>query len=161
VEFEATYRAKDFIDGARIKEFLHKHAGRVEVIPTTVGSYALPDLRRKMDAGEPVTMPRDLGELSITSFVISLRTENPGDPMLVLIEDDWFIANTYAMPGNVHLLSTAAFLDGLEKERLLPSAAALRMKIQQQRPNFRGDWSIDRPAAKIEQGTEWRSRFPS
>lgn len=60
-------------------------------------------------------MPQDLGELSITNFVISVRRANPGEPVLVLIEDDRFIGNSYAVPGNVHLLSTASFLQGPEK----------------------------------------------
>ena len=95
-------------------------------------------------------------ELSITNFVISLRTANPGDPMLVLTEDDWFASNTYALPGNVHLLSTAAFLDGLEAAGRIPSAAAIRARIQAARPHFKADWLLDRPAEKI--ATEWRSR---
>lgn len=40
--------------------------------------------------------------------------------MRVLIEDDWFVGNSYAVPGNVHLLSTASFLDGREKADLIP-----------------------------------------
>lgn len=104
-------------------------------------------------------MPRDIGELSIMNVVISLRTADPGDPTLVLIEDDWFTANAYAVPGNIHLLSTAAFLDGLEQAGLLPSAAEVRMRIQRQRPGFRAGWRVGLPAPKIEAGTEWVSRF--
>ncbi len=150
VEFEVTHRASEYVDGARIQQFLVKYADRLEVMTTTIGQLALPEMRRKLETGQSFAMPRDLGELSITNFVISLRTENPGDPMLVLIEDDWFIGNAYAIPGNVHLLSTAAFLDGLEKLGLVPSASEVRMRIQQQRPNFRGDWFVDQSAAKIE-----------
>lgn len=80
---------------------------------TTIGSIALADLKRKAEAGLPASLPKDLGELSITNFVMSLRTSNPGDPMLVVIEDDWFAENAYAVPGNIHLLSTSAWLDGL------------------------------------------------
>ena len=79
--------------------------------------------------------------------------------MLVLIEDDWFIGNSYAVPGNVHLLSTASFLDGLERAGVIPSAAEVRKRIQQQRPHFRADWQVDQDAPKIEDGTEWVSRF--
>lgn len=159
VEFEATRRADTFVDGAKIQQFLRDHAERVEVLPTTIGQLALPDLRRRLDAGEFAKLPKDIGELSITNFVISLRTSNPGDPTLVLIEDEWFTANAYAVPGNVHLLSTSAFLDGLEKAGLLKSAADVRMRIQQQRPNFKADWLVDLPAEKLEQGSEWVSRF--
>ncbi len=156
VEFEATHRAQAYIDGAAINAFLHANAPRVEVMPTTVGQLALADARRRAEAGEALTLPKDLGELSITNFVISLRTANPGDPMLVLTEDDWFAANTYALPGNVHLLSTAAFLDGLEAAGRIPSAAVVRAQIQAARPHFKMDWVLDRPAEKI--ATEWRSR---
>ena len=93
------------------------------------------------------------------NFVISLRTSNPGDSTLVLIEDDWFTANAYAIAGNGHLISTAAFLDGLEKAGILRSAVDVRMRIQQQRPHFKASWLIDLPAEKIEEGTEWVSRF--
>jgi hypothetical protein len=157
VEFEATHRAEAYIDGAAINAFLHAHAPRVEVMPTTVGQLALADARRRAETGEAWTLPKDLGELSITNFVISLRTVNPGDdPMLVLTEDDWFAANAYALPGNVHLLSTAAFLDGLEAAGRIPSAAAVRARIQAARPHFKADWVLDRPAEKI--AAEWRSR---
>ena len=156
VEFEATHRAEAYVDGATISAFLHANTPRVEVMPTTVGQLALADARRRAQAGEAWTLPRDLGELSITNFVISLRTANPGDPMLVLTEDDWFASNTYALPGNVHLLSTAAFLDGLEAAGRIPSAAAVRARIQAARPHFKADWLLDRPAEKI--ATEWRSR---
>lgn len=128
-------------------------------MPTTIGTMALGDLRRRAQEGEPVALPRDLGELSITNFVISLRTANPGEPMLVLVEDDWFAATSYAVPGNVHLLSTSAWLDGLEELALIPSAAAVRARIQAARPTFRSKLILDQEARKIEGGTEWRSRM--
>ena len=159
VEFEATRRADEYVDGAKIRQFLMYHAQRIEVLPTTIGQMALPDMHRRLDQGESAQMPKDIGELSIMNVVISLRTANPGDPTLVLIEDDWFTANAYAVPGNIHLLSTAAFLDGLEQAGVLPSAAEVRMRIQHQRPSFRSEWRVDLPAPKIEAGTEWVSRF--
>lgn len=157
VAFEATQRADRYADGRAIQVFLQANAGRVEVMPTTVGKMALPDPQRRRGAEK--ALPRDLGELSITSFVISLRTANPGEPMLVLIEDDWFAANSYAVPGNVHVLSTSAWLDGLEALGVIGSAAEVRARIQAARPNFRADLKVDVPAAKIEGGTEWKSRL--
>lgn len=159
VEFEATHRADRYADAATIRDFLQAHAHRVEVMPTTLGTMALGDLKRRTLAGETVNLPKDLGELSITSFMISLRTVNPGDPMLVLIEDDWFATNSYAVPGNAHLLSTSAWLDGMEELGLIPSAADVRSQIQAARPNFRAGLLVDREAEKIVEGTEWRSRF--
>jgi hypothetical protein len=159
VHFEATHRSDEFTDGAAIAHFLKQHEGRIEIVATTIGQFALPELARRAAAGERVSMPQDLGELSITNFVISIRRANPGDPMLVLIEDDWFIGNSYAVPGNVHLLSTASFLDGHERAGVIPSAAEVRRRIQQQRPHFRADWQVDQAAPKIEGGTQWASRF--
>ena len=159
VEFEAAYRADRFADAAAIRAFLHANAKRVEVIPTTIGRMALDDLRRRAESGESASLPKDLGELSITSFVISLRTTNPSEPMLVLMEDDCFAANAYALPGNVHLLSTSAWLDGLQALGLIPSAAALRAKIRAARPNCRAELLVDKAAEKIAAGTEWRSSF--
>lgn len=159
VHHEATRRAAAYIDGARILAFLQMHAERVEVLPTTVGQLALQDMVKRVAQGGSDALPADLGELSITSVVISLRTANPGDPMLVLIEDDWFQANAYALPGNIHLVSTAAWLDGLQALGVIASAAELRARIQLARPHFRADWLVDSAAEKIEGGTEWRSRF--
>ena len=159
VEFEATHRSDQYADAVIIRNFLREHAQRVEVLPTTIGTLALADLRRRALAGEQVRLSKDLGELSITNFVISLRTVNPGDPMLVIIEDDWFSANSFSVPGNVHLLSTSAWLDGLEALGQIPSAAAVRAQILAARPNFRADFLVDIEAEKIQDGTEWRSRF--
>ncbi len=159
VEFEATHRSDRYADAVIIREFLREHAQRVEVMPTTIGTLALEDLRRRALAGEQVRLSKDLGELSITNFVISLRTVNPGDPMLVIIEDDWFSANSFSVPGNVHLVSTSAWLDGLEELGQIPSAAAVRAQIQLARPNFRADFLVDVEAEKIQEGTEWRSQF--
>lgn len=159
VEFEVTHRRLDLPDAQAISAFLQTHADRIEVMPTTIGTMALADIARRTQAGESATLPKDLGELSITNFVISLRTSNPGDPMLVLIEDDWFESNAYAMPGNVHLLSTSAWLDGLEALSLIPSAAAVRTRIQAARPNFKDAFVVDRDAEKVDGGTDWQSRF--
>ena len=51
VEFEATHRADDLPDAQAIRAFLRDHAGRIEVMPTTIGSIALADLHRKAAAG--------------------------------------------------------------------------------------------------------------
>jgi len=159
VEFEVTHRADDLPDAQAIRAFLRSHADRIEVMPTTIGSIALADLKRKAEAGLPAALPKDLGELSITNFVMSLRTSNPGDPMLVIIEDDWFAENAYAVPGNIHLLSTSAWLDGLEALGRIPSASDVRSRIQSRRPNFRADFFVDLQAEKIVGGTEWPSSF--
>jgi hypothetical protein len=166
VEFEATHRWEDYEDARAIKSFFERNSSRIEVLPTTIGSLALSDLRRRQQESKQggdgpgqgrLSLPADIGELSITSFVISLRTANPGDPMLVIVEDDWFAANTYALPGNVHLVSTSAWLDGLEELGAIESAAAVRARIQAFRPNFREAFLMELEAEKIIEGTDWKS----
>jgi hypothetical protein len=159
VHHEATHRHQDLPDAQAIQAFLVQHHDRVEIMPTTIGSMALGDIRRRLDAGQEASLPKDLGELSITNFVMSLRRLNPGDPMLVIIEDDWFAENAYAVPGNVHLLSTSAWLDGLERLGLIESAAAIRIRIQAARPHFRSGFMVDQQAPKVDGGTEWTSSF--
>jgi hypothetical protein len=159
VHHEATHRHNDLPDAKAILEFLSRNNERIEIIPTTIGSMALADIKRQLDAGVEASLSKDLGELSITNFVMSLRTVNPGEPMLVIIEDDWFAENSYAVPGNVHLLSTSAWLDGLERLKVIDSAASIRLRIQAARPHFRAGFLLDRAAAKIEGGTDWASSF--
>ncbi|MBV8035790.1 hypothetical protein [Roseateles sp.] len=161
VEYEATHRAADLPDANAIRQFLHEQAHRIEVLPTTIGSLALADLRRLEQAGLPAALSKDIGELSITNFVMSLRTVNPGDPTLVLVEDDWFATNAYAVPGNVHLLSTSAWLDGLEQQGLIRSAAEVRTQIQANRPHFRADFKLDQAAEKNPKGSDWRGALRS
>ncbi len=156
VDFEVTHRSDDLPDARAIKQFIGDNRDRIEVIATTVGSLALEDVKRKQESGQLALLPRDIGELSITSFVIAMRTVNPGTPTLVIIEDDWFESNTYALPGNIHLLSTSAWLDGLEQMKVIESAANLRARIQAVRPNFRAEYLLDQEAMKVVEGTAWR-----
>ncbi len=157
VEFEATHRRDDLPDAQAIRQFIERHRDRIEVMPTTVGSLVLADLRRQQLEGRSASLPKDMGELSITSFIISMRTANPGEPTLVILEDDWFESTAYAMPGNVHLLSTSAWLDGLEVMKVIASAAQVRASIQAARPHFRGGHLLDREATKLSHGTDWQS----
>lgn len=156
VEFEAMHRGDDLPDAAAIKQFIEQNRDRIDVMSTTVGSLALEDIKRKREGGQPASLPKDFGELSIMSFVISMRTANPSDPMLVILEDDWFESNTYALPGNLLLLSTSAWLDGLEQMKVIESAAEVRARIQAARPNFRSGHLLDQEAVKVVEGTAWR-----
>lgn len=159
VNYEATHRSEDLDDAKKLKDFLAVHADRIEVESTFFGKLGLEDLERKKERGESATLPRDAGEISINSLIINLRTFNPGDPTLVLMEDSWFEANVYSLPGNVHLLSTSAWLDGLQELGLIQSAAEIRLRIQAKKPSIKFLSSIDREAEKIPEGTEWRSKF--
>lgn len=161
VNYEVTHRSDDLDDAKAIKEFLAIHSDRIEIEQTFFGKLALEDLERKEARGEAATLPRDAGEISINSLIVGLRTFNPGDPTLVLMEDSWFEAMVYSLPGNVHLLSTSAWLDGLQELGLIQSAAAIRQRIQAKKPSIKLLASVDREADKIPGGTEWRSSFRS
>jgi len=159
VHYEVTHRHAELQDGAAILDFVQRNASRIEVAETTVGRFAVPSLKARFESGQREPLPKDLGELSITSFITSMRTHNPGDPTLVIIEDDWFESNSFHLPGNVHLISTAAFLSGLEAARMIPSAAQVMGRIRDKRPGFRAQHLVDRPADKIPEGTSWLDSF--
>jgi hypothetical protein len=159
VNYEATHRSEDLDDAKKLKDFLAFNADRIEIESTFFGKLALEDLERKKTRGQSATLPRDAGEISISSLILGLRTFNPGDPTLVLMEDSWFEAMIYSLPGNVHLLSTSAWLDGLQDLGLIQSAAEIRLRIQAKKPSIKFLASIDREAEKIPEGTEWRSSF--
>ena len=159
VYFEATVFADRFLDGAQIARFINKNKNTIEVVATTIGEFAIPTIREKLRKDPDAPWPNDLGELSISSFLTTSKDFNPGEPTLVLIEDDWFTANSYAVPGNVHLLSTSAFLNGLEAEGVIESASAIRRMIQGKRPGFKIEFEVDKEASKIPEGTRWRKSF--
>ena len=149
VEYEVTHRI-DIDDARSIRAFLTKNADRVQVDETSFASL-LKSLRDHPD----IELPVDAGELSIYSYVTTTKESNPGEATLILFEDDWFIRNA-VRPGNVHLLSTRAFLDGLE--RIAPefaSSAALN-EILRRRPTIQPA-KVDKSAPKITEGTEWES----
>ena len=159
VYFEVTVFADRFLDGAQIASFIKMNKNAIEIVATTIGEFAIPTIKEKLRKDPNAPWPNDLGELSISSFITTSKAFNPGEPTLVLIEDDWFTANAYAVPGNVHLLSTSAFLDGLEAEGIIESASAIRMLIQGKRPGFKIEFKVDKEAEKIPQGTRWRKSF--
>jgi hypothetical protein len=159
VHFETTALSDRFADGARIVDFLSKNKGRIAIENTTIGKLALPVLKKQLENGENVQWGEDYGELSIISFLKSARTFNPGDPTMVLIEDDWFEENAYTLPGNVHLVSTGSFLNGLERRGVIQSAKEIKDRILKKRPGFRVDHLVDREAEKIPEGTTWDESF--
>lgn len=159
VHFEVTALADRYADGAQIADFLHSNKDRVEIAETTIGKLALPTMRQQLACGERVDWGNDYGELSISGFIKSARTFNPGEPTMVLLEDDWFEENMYALPGNVHLVSTSSFLGGLELCGLIKSAKAIKDLIVSKRPGFRADHLLDQQADKIVPGTTWEPSF--
>ena len=109
VQYEATMRT-DLIDASRIKEFLKKNGDRIKVDAT--GFHKLIEQAIENPA---IELPKNIGEISIYGYVNDIRQDEPGIPVLVLFEDEWFLKNQYTRPRNTHLLSLAAFLKFLEK----------------------------------------------
>ena len=159
VHFEVTVFQERFLDGAQIAAFIAQHPDVIEILPTSIGEFAIPGIREKLRLNPQAAWPSDLGELSISSFITNSKDFNPGEATLVLIEDDWFTAHAFTLPGNVHLLSTSAFLQGLEEQGIIPSAAQVRSQIQSRRPGFRADFAVDQEALKIPGGSTWRDSF--
>lgn len=115
VEFEVTHRT-DLDDATAIRAFLTRHQHRVQVDAT---SFA--ELLKEVRSNPQLKLPADAGEMSVYSYVRTNVVAPPGEATLILFEDDWFIDHD-VRPGNVHLLSTRAFIAGLE--RLAPEFPA-------------------------------------
>lgn len=109
VQYEATMRT-DLIDASRIKEFLKRNADRIKVDVT--GFHKLIEQATEDPA---IELPKNIGEISIYGYINDIRQDEPGIPVLVLFEDEWFLKNQYTRPRNTHLLSLAAFLKFFEK----------------------------------------------
>lgn len=149
VEYEVTHRT-DMEDANIIRAFLSRNEARVQVDETSFAG-----LLKTIRIHPDIELPSDAGELSIYSYVSTVKVSNPGEATLVLFEDDWFLRN-HVRPGNVHLLSTRAFLDGLERlAPEFPAESALR-RILRRRPTLQAA-IVDESASKIADGTQWGS----
>jgi hypothetical protein len=171
VQFEATRQRTTHADAQRIVDFIQKYAGRVAIEQTSFGQMAISAAQtyehyrdseqvrnfyaeRKMTA--PAPLAHDSGELSINSYVTKLIGQPPGQPCLVIAEDDFFLRSTPgALPGNAHIISTARLLAKIEEldprfsaRKVLDAAAAFNGR----NPNRA---VVDEPAAKIKGGTAW------
>lgn len=167
VEFEVTRYRDQRADAQRICDFITRNAGRIEIQQTLYGKamkemFALrerfdedPAFRTAMQAMnvQSPTLPKDVGELSIVSYVNSLITYPPGTPVLILAEDDFFLHSGAANPGNAHVLSTRAFLETLQALGKVPSAKAIWQRILTHRPLV-NKAAVDRRAGKL--ATGWR-----
>ncbi len=107
-----------------MKAFIDAHAGAEIVIESTgVGRNA----RLARSLGQFET-DAGTGEAAIAQFMNHgvTRFLGAGDAALVLFEDADFPDIVFLRPPlNLHLLSTVAFLRGLEEVRIIPSADAL------------------------------------
>jgi hypothetical protein len=149
VQYEATMRT-DLIDAGRIKEFLKKNADRIKVDAT--GFHKLIEQAIENPA---IELPKNIGEISIYGYVNDIRRDEPGIPVLVLFEDEWFLKNQYTRPRNTHLLSLAAFLKFLEKAIPGFSFDDAMDRIRNTRPRV-NTIEKDIPASSA---TTWKSRI--
>jgi hypothetical protein len=172
VEFEVTRHRDKHADAQRICEFISRYAGIVEIQETSIGKTMkqMVQMRELFEENEtfrqlmlsnntvPPIIPKDIGELSIVSYANEMITNPPGVPILILAEDDFFLHSGSALPGNVHILSTRAFLETLYELGQIPAAKVLWETIQNKRPGVNTAY-VDRQAGKI--NTEWQSAIDS
>lgn len=128
-------------DARRIRRFIHEHTDMVTIFSTAVGQAAA----RRRSEGE-TGRQKGQGEAAIAEFLARMDEvlTSPDDPVLLLYEDSDIMKRRFVMPDNVHILSTRAFLLGLEQRGRIPSANALWQAINRQgRPS--ADTVTDRP----------------
>ncbi len=107
------------LEAQRLLAFYNRHAAHIRVVQTQVGVHVA--AQRKRDPH--YKQPRNLGELSIHSYLIELRVVQPDAKPVVLFEDRWFTDNASSMPLGI-LISTEAFLHILEKSNIIKSSIA-------------------------------------
>ena len=122
------------MEARAIAEFLLRHP-QVQVRETQLGALTAGLMTGlKTDTSKL----RNLGELSIHSLLIDLRSASPAISAVVLFEDHWFSHRLAHFSAGVTLIGTAAFLIAMEALGYLPSAAAAIEAIRQRRPTFAG-----------------------
>lgn len=97
----------------------------IAIQETTVGRLA---------RGADLRNVRNLGELSIQSFLIDLRASSHHTEATILFEDQWVVSRMAHFPSTIGLVSTSAFLIGAEELGLIESAAEAIVAIQVGRP---------------------------
>lgn len=106
------------------------------------------------------TTPRQssvgLGEAAVAEFYTRIdEIVDPNDPVLVLFEDSDVRRINAIVQGNVHLVSTRAFLNGLQERGLIASADAIWQAIHSagRTPSAR---EIDLPSPDAYGGSRWK-----
>jgi len=74
------------VEAQRLLAFYARHSRHVQVVETQVGKQLQSHRRSDPD----FVQPRDLGELSIQSYLIQIHDLNPTARPMVLFEDSWF-----------------------------------------------------------------------
>ena len=128
--FDKGLMANCSIEAQRLIDFYNRPNAGIAVIQTQVGL----GLRAKRVVDPKYQQPRNLGELSIQSYLIELCVSQPNAKPVVLFEDGWFLHNAAALPIGT-LISTEAFLINLERLKIIASATKTRKAILMGRPD--------------------------
>lgn len=117
------------VEARAIAAFLLAHP-EIEVRETQLGQLTA------SAASKGTARFRNLGELSIHSLLLELRSAVPPIDALVLFEDHWFSHRLAHFPNSVSFIGTAAFLLASEALGHLPSAEAAMADIRRSRPTL-------------------------
>lgn len=123
VHWEVTKTAND--PTGEIDATLKRMGNRIEIIETLTGLGFQTRLAR-----DPATASRNIGELAVNEYAISLaRSGGPRFVPLVFYEDPDVESLPVARLKNVHMLNTTAFLTALYQAGVLPDGMDLIEQI--------------------------------
>lgn len=143
VHFEITRAAPLYWEASLSLKFFEENLQRIEVAETSSGSLYIEQYNRwkkycdDVDYREtleklgdtPPKVPRDLGNVSVLSYVNSIRTGGAPKQTLVLAEDSVLLNRKTRLPDNLTIISTLAFLELLQRKQLLTSVSSVWDKI--------------------------------
>lgn len=119
------------VEASRLLEFYTRHVNHIQIVSTQVGAL----LKASRKTNPQFEQPRDLGELSIQSYLIELHAQKSSIQPVVLFEDHWFFKQRANFPSSCRLISTEAFLRSVEKLGIIQSANKARQAIHMARPS--------------------------
>jgi hypothetical protein len=131
-EFEATRRHAEDPDAAAVLDFLSRNSGRVEIERTEIGeSYKTmfmlaerlaKDPQLAAELGLDAKRPADPGDMSIVDYIRSLGAT---EPVLMIVDDDYFLREILPLPENIQVVSTSAFINDRPHRSTAPAASTL------------------------------------
>ena len=120
-----TTRNKAFPDARAIEAFVAANPALVHVFETDVGK-----LSTRMREVDPAYAPPGQGEAAIAQFFARLHEiTEPDAPVMILFEDSDVKRIQIVADGNARIISTRAFLRGLEQRGCIRSAEEVWKRI--------------------------------
>ena len=117
-EFESTRRHAENPESAEILDFLSWNSARIEIESTGLGeSYkAMCSLAERLaneselatELGLDAKFPDDPGEMAIVQYV---RNSGTIEPVLMLVDDDYFSREISPLPAHIQVVSTSALIN--------------------------------------------------